>query len=130
MFSSISVTTGGFISYMQYSSDENNNAGAGNGNMFAVDETTDANHNNSGGYSDGRSSMLSSSGTSDSSTMQMSTYIDPIEMNNHQAYDITSKNSLSDTVTDMENATRMETSNQAFEMHHFDVISSESNMDG
>lgn len=126
----VTVTTGGFISYMQYSCDENNSAGAANGNSFGIDETTDANHNNSGGYSDGRSSMLSSSGTSDSSAMQMSTYIDPIELNNHPVYEMASKNSYHDTVTDMENQTKLETSNRAFEMHHFDVASSESRMDG
>lgn len=130
-----SVTTAGFIAYMQYSCDENNNAGEQE-NLVGVNQTTDTNHNNSANYSDGRSSMLSSSGTSEPSPLQTHTYIDPIETNIHPAYENISTyfHNHSDTVSDMENhmlhSTKMETTNQAFEMSNFDVVSSVSKVDG
>lgn len=133
------VTTAGFITYMQYSSDLNNNnntQAASNyspeqENFLSVIQTADANHNSSGGSSGGCSSMMSSSSMNESSTIQsQSNYMDQLEINIHPAYEniSTYAHNQSSTAADLEipmaaHSTKMETSNHDFEMSHFDVVS-------
>lgn len=71
-FSKFAVTTAGFVAFMQYSCDENNNASLGQEDSI---EVLDSTHNNSSGYSGSRSSVLSLSNASDKSA-----YIDPMDL--------------------------------------------------
>lgn len=127
-----SVTTAGFIAYMQSSCDENNNATAGHDLFPSANEAIQ--HNNSGCFSDGRS-LLSSSSGSESSTLHMQSYLDPMEINVHPAYDNNISQNHSGSITEMENpmamhSTKMETSNQEFEMTNFDGVSSIAKLNG
>lgn len=117
---------------MQYSCDENNNAG-GQDNFVGANQTSDAIHNNSADYSDGLSSMLSSSGTSEPSPLQKHTYIDPLETNIHPAYEKISTylDNNSDMVSHMENHMVLHSTKvEATEMSHFEVASSVSKVGG
>lgn len=120
---------------MQSSCDENNNATAGHDLFSSANQSNEAiRHNNSDGFSDGRS-LLSSSSTSESSMLHMQSYLDPMDMNIHPAYDTNISQNHSSSITDMENpmamhSTKMETSNQEFEMTNFDGMSSVSKLNG
>lgn len=119
---------------MQYSSDENNNAAVGHDTYMNATQMTDPN-NSGGSYSDGRSSMLSSSGMSESSAMQMQNFIDSAGMNGQLDYENISPYSQIESIAGLKNqmamySMKMETSNQEYDMCNFDVVSSFAKQDG
>lgn len=119
---------------MQYSSDENNNAAAGHDTYMNATKMSDPN-NSGGSYSDGRSSMLSLSGMSESPATQMQNIIDSAGMNGQLDYENISPYSQIPSLAGLENqmamySTKMETSNQEYDMRDFDVVPSVAKQDG